>query len=883
MKYELSHDSIAKQIFEKASFDAKARRKADAFLDRAFVRYQEKKVLLTEADLEELRPFWDELNISEEEALFIHRSRRHLRRKRRRNWILALSAIVVLTIAFLIASVTSVNLKQRGIELKLSSEKNQYNSVLFGTTVLYELEADATKSLQTALQYPDRLDAYFGQPQFQEVFFDAYLQGVGSYVNPFYQLVDSTTSNILAIQYDPKGMQQAAYADGTIIVRNAAGKLLVSNQELKGDYAKAVFAKAGDRLALYPSTATNQLRLVFLEEEKARTLESKYGAIDRVIMGPKGGHQATITKDQTIEVWDSTGTYRGVLKQSEGAVVDAQFSDDGQLFFTHIRAKDADSLLVYRMDTPDLELDEKPISADRGSITAITFSTKLNSLVYAQRRTIYSFPDYEIVRDNDFFDRVNHLKFLQNGRCLLSVTDEVIKIWNFEAFYSRRIRPTQPSSLIPTKGVKVEQIIPIGDDLFAVQTAENVLNIYTVYGEQVIQLSGPESNIEQVAIHDNGPLISTMHHSGHLYNWLLPSASALHPEFRFAASLFYLQFQADTSKAIPSVQVYNQNQRFLFDPLTQKVLERDSLAAPIIAIGNGAAANTFVIAYANGELELWSSQNGASKKLRKIGSVGEEIAQWVQLPGEAHAALLTMGRKLWLLSATGPDFELEQVPTETEYASIFIAPGLYAFAGQVKNGPLDVFDGKTLQPIAISADAIENISTVHFSDTEQTLWLGGARGVFSRIDLTTGTEKKWRNPSFSGSVEQLYSLADQHLVLAKDGQIRFLKINDSSEEDLSTIIPEGQFSSRWIQLLPFDGGRHLLGFAEAGQINIWNAQGELVRSMHMPYGEELAQVVVAPDISAVVCLTRSGLLKTWDLRPEVIYERLQNLQILPSD
>jgi hypothetical protein len=40
MHYELTHDSIARQINEKASAGAKARRKAKALVDYALRRYQ---------------------------------------------------------------------------------------------------------------------------------------------------------------------------------------------------------------------------------------------------------------------------------------------------------------------------------------------------------------------------------------------------------------------------------------------------------------------------------------------------------------------------------------------------------------------------------------------------------------------------------------------------------------------------------------------------------------------------------------------------------------------------------------------------------------------------------------------------------------------------
>ena len=98
MKYELNHDAVAKQIFEKASGEMKARRKVEQFVKDNYERYLSRQVLMTQEQLEEIRPLREALNLSAGEKEFIEKCENALKAARRRQIILISSIIIALTL-----------------------------------------------------------------------------------------------------------------------------------------------------------------------------------------------------------------------------------------------------------------------------------------------------------------------------------------------------------------------------------------------------------------------------------------------------------------------------------------------------------------------------------------------------------------------------------------------------------------------------------------------------------------------------------------------------------------------------------------------------------------------------------------------------------------
>lgn len=104
MRYELAHDSLARQVLDRVSAEAKARRQAELLVARAYDRYVERQVLLTLEDLDEIRPHEKSINFSPEEQTFIQQSKNALARAAKRKRQLVIAVISLLS-AFLLFSI----------------------------------------------------------------------------------------------------------------------------------------------------------------------------------------------------------------------------------------------------------------------------------------------------------------------------------------------------------------------------------------------------------------------------------------------------------------------------------------------------------------------------------------------------------------------------------------------------------------------------------------------------------------------------------------------------------------------------------------------------------------------------------------------------------
>lgn len=103
MRYELAHDSLARQILDRISGEAKARRQAELLVARAYKRYLERQVLLTAEDLEELRPHEAAINFSPAEKKFIQESKKVLAQAARRKQQIVIGVISLLSLFLLFA------------------------------------------------------------------------------------------------------------------------------------------------------------------------------------------------------------------------------------------------------------------------------------------------------------------------------------------------------------------------------------------------------------------------------------------------------------------------------------------------------------------------------------------------------------------------------------------------------------------------------------------------------------------------------------------------------------------------------------------------------------------------------------------------------------
>jgi hypothetical protein len=95
MKYELSHDILAKKVYEKSSQKDKMLRKIETFVKERHDYFLLQGVMLVKEDLEYVSPYLKQINISDEERKFIEKSARKVKRNEGKQLIRTLSLVIL--------------------------------------------------------------------------------------------------------------------------------------------------------------------------------------------------------------------------------------------------------------------------------------------------------------------------------------------------------------------------------------------------------------------------------------------------------------------------------------------------------------------------------------------------------------------------------------------------------------------------------------------------------------------------------------------------------------------------------------------------------------------------------------------------------------------
>ena len=101
-RYELKHDSLAAKIYEKLTLAEKELLEVRQFVEFAYQSYLTRGKLLSEDDLKYLTPYEEKLILNKNQADFLAESKRIIERakKRKRNIIYAISAVLIIVLAF---------------------------------------------------------------------------------------------------------------------------------------------------------------------------------------------------------------------------------------------------------------------------------------------------------------------------------------------------------------------------------------------------------------------------------------------------------------------------------------------------------------------------------------------------------------------------------------------------------------------------------------------------------------------------------------------------------------------------------------------------------------------------------------------------------------
>lgn len=144
MKIELSHDLLAKKIYDKASTEDKMLIKIRNFIKNRFAYFKENKVLLSREDLHYIEPYLSQLTLEQHELIFIDRSKHKIWLQR--AIIIGLVIVIVFVLAYFMNRTEQV--------------KAENQEVLSKQLLEYERIEDEAEALSSALvQTREGLDA----------------------------------------------------------------------------------------------------------------------------------------------------------------------------------------------------------------------------------------------------------------------------------------------------------------------------------------------------------------------------------------------------------------------------------------------------------------------------------------------------------------------------------------------------------------------------------------------------------------------------------------------------------------------------------------------------------------------------------------------------
>jgi WD40 repeat protein len=108
-RFELSHDAIARLVFDQASAEAQTRRKIEKYVRDRFAMYRERGALLTRDDLDYIHPHLGAIHADDEERAFIGQSERAVRRTRHRRRLVVAGVMAVLAVSSGVSAMMALN------------------------------------------------------------------------------------------------------------------------------------------------------------------------------------------------------------------------------------------------------------------------------------------------------------------------------------------------------------------------------------------------------------------------------------------------------------------------------------------------------------------------------------------------------------------------------------------------------------------------------------------------------------------------------------------------------------------------------------------------------------------------------------------------------
>ncbi|MEL7531680.1 MAG: hypothetical protein AAFN10_10250 [Bacteroidota bacterium] len=273
MQYELSHDTIARQVFDKASVEARTRRKVEKYIRERHEAFELRGAKLTQDDIDYISPYLEQVNIDAEIARFIEDGRSALIKKRiRANYLKGFLGIVAITLALVFGYLwqNAEKAKVKAEEETERAEKAEQDAIRQAT--IAKAIAWAAKARQSLTEgYPTQAlnlayAAYHADPNQETV---SAFHDLSLFQDQSFQRKLKTEIHINAFAISPDGTQ--------VVIGDQAGK---------------------------PGHKGKEILLDLKSGEILRVFEGHSGEVSAIAFSPDGKQIISGGKDKKIILWD---------------------------------------------------------------------------------------------------------------------------------------------------------------------------------------------------------------------------------------------------------------------------------------------------------------------------------------------------------------------------------------------------------------------------------------------------------------------------------------------------------------------------------------------------------------------------------------------------